>query len=252
MRGSCLCGGVIFEVTPPLRPVVACHCSQCRKTSGHYWASSSVPLDRFRLVASGTLAWYRSSEIARRGFCARCGSSLFWQPDAEPRIAFAAGALDGPTGLHLATHIYTEDAGDYYAPEGPPPAPSRAKILQGACLCGANRFTLPGPMGAVGACHCRQCRKTSGHYAASFDVDEATVVWHTRSLREYTAAGGARRGFCPSCGASLTFRSADGFSIEAGAIAAPTGGYLVSHIFTAEKGDYYALTDGLPQHARWD
>ena len=45
MRGSCLCGGVVFEADPPYREVVACHCTQCRKTSGHYWAAASVTHD---------------------------------------------------------------------------------------------------------------------------------------------------------------------------------------------------------------
>ena len=107
-------------------------------------------------------------------------------------------------------------------------------------------------MGEVGACHCSQCRKTSGHYAASFDADEAAVTWAAKSLAEYTAPGGARRGFCPTCGSSLYFRGKGGFSIEAGAMENPTGGRLASHIFVADKGDYYTLTDSLPQHPRGD
>ncbi len=41
-KGSCLCGAVSFEVAGTLRPPDACHCSQCRKQSGHYWASTDV------------------------------------------------------------------------------------------------------------------------------------------------------------------------------------------------------------------
>jgi len=146
-----------------------------------------------------------------------------------------------------------EFAGDYYSPEGPPPEPAPGvETLHGSCLCGANHFTLPGPMGDVGACHCRQCRKLSGHYSASFDADEAALTWHSRALAEYETPGGARRGFCPTCGSSLYFRGRTGFSIEAGVIDNPTGGRLVSHIFTAEKGDYYTLSDGLPQFPYWD
>lgn len=253
MRGSCLCGGVVFEVTPPLRDAVACHCTQCRKVSGHFWAASSVPMDRFRLIASETLLWFRSSPAATRGFCGRCGAALFWKPEGEDRMSFAAGALDGPTGIVTEAHIFGEDAGDYYSPEGPPPAASPAETLQGSCLCGANRFSLPGPMGAVGACHCTQCRKLSGHYSASFDADESAVVWAARHLLEYATPGGGRRGFCPDCGSSLYFRAADGgFSVEAGAVDNPTGGRLASHIFVADKGDYYQLDDGLPQYPGWD
>jgi len=114
MRGSCLCGGVIFEADPPLRDVIACHCTQCRKTSGHFWAATSVPHDRFRLVASATLVWFQSSKEARRGFCATCGSSLFWERQGDGRISIGAGTLDGATGLRIDSHWHTDDAGDYY------------------------------------------------------------------------------------------------------------------------------------------
>ncbi len=120
--------------------------------------------------------------------------------------------------------------------------------MRGACLCGGVVFEVTSPLREVIACHCTQCRKASGHYAASFDAPEAAITWAARSIREYTARGGAQRGFCPSCGSSLHFRSQNGFSIEAGGIDAPNGGRLTSHIFTADKADYYALTDGLPQH----
>lgn len=256
--GSCHCGAVRFEAEAPLSPLVACHCTRCRRMSGHYWVSTSVAIARFRLVRDQGLSWYRSSPQARRGFCHRCGASLFWEPGfraarGEARIAIAAGAFDGPTGLSRARHEETGSAGDYYAPEGPPPPPGPAPArLGGRCLCGGCRFTLPGPAGEITACHCHQCRKISGHYVASFDAAEADLVWQAdATLATYATPGGAVRGFCARCGSSLTFRSADGtFSVEAGAIDGATGGQLTSHIFTAEKGDYYILDDGLPQFAQ--
>ncbi len=116
MRGSCLCGGVVFDVALPLRPVIACHCRQCRKTSGHFWAASAVPLAQFSLVVQDGLKWFQSSPQAKRGFCGTCGASLFWQLEGDDSISFAAGALDGPTGLTIASHWHLEDAGDYYPP----------------------------------------------------------------------------------------------------------------------------------------
>ncbi len=113
-KGTCLCGDVAFEITGPMRPVLACHCSQCRKTSGHYWAATSVPETAFTLTCKDGLRWFRASDTARRGFCAHCGSSLFWKPDGQDRIAIAAGALDGPTGLKTTGHIFVADKGDYY------------------------------------------------------------------------------------------------------------------------------------------
>ncbi|MCB2136578.1 MAG: GFA family protein [Rhodobacteraceae bacterium] len=164
-------------------------------------------------------------------------------------MAIAPGALDGTTNLRLTRHIFTEDAGDYYRPEGPPPQPLVAQgRLDCACLCGSVAFSLPGPVGDVVACHCTQCRKLSGHYSASFDTDEGSLTWHCKaSLEEYETPGKGRRGFCTTCGSSLYFRSANGdFSVEAGAVTGRTGGALHSHIFVANKGDYYRLDDGLP------
>lgn len=242
MRGSCLCGGVAFQADPPLRAVIACHCTQCRKSSGHFWAATSVPMDRFHLIQRDTLRWFQSSPSARRGFCGTCGASLFWMKEGENCISIAGGAFDGPTGLTIESHWHLEDAGDYYT------AAAQASSLRGGCLCGANHFTQPRPMGEVTACHCTQCRKLSGHFAASFDANEADFRWHAKNVIEYHTPGGGQRGFCPTCGSSLYFRTADGeFSVEAGAVDNPTGGHLAHHIFTADKGDYYALTDGLPQ-----
>ncbi len=113
--GGCLCGGVRYRVDGPLHDVVACHCSQCRRTTGHFFASTGCSRSALTLEKAATLAWYDSSPGVRRGFCARCGSSLFWERSSSHGIAILAGTLDAPTGLRLVRHIYTADKGDYYA-----------------------------------------------------------------------------------------------------------------------------------------
>jgi hypothetical protein len=112
--GSCLCGAVTFELAGGLRPPDACHCSQCRKQSGHYWASTDVPRAAVSIHGGDNLTWFRSSEKVRRGFCATCGSFLFWEPLAGQSIAVAMGAFDAPTDTRLAKHIFVADKGDYY------------------------------------------------------------------------------------------------------------------------------------------
>lgn len=113
-RGSCLCGKVRFTVTGDLPEVTACHCTICRKHSGHFEASVDLPRDRLAIEGAEHLSWYASSAKARRGFCATCGASLFFDPRAHDWIAVAMGAFDGPTGTRLALHIFTADKGDYY------------------------------------------------------------------------------------------------------------------------------------------
>lgn len=113
-RGSCLCGGVAYEVDGPLRDVVGCHCQQCRKTTGHFMAATAAKLDDFQVTRDEGLTWYRSSDKAERGFCNTCGSTLFWHADGTDYVAIAAGSLDTPTGIKVAGHIFCADKGDYY------------------------------------------------------------------------------------------------------------------------------------------
>lgn len=109
--GSCLCGAVRFTITGPLRPVIACHCLQCRKSSGHHVAATSARRDH--VSVAGDVTWFRSSDTARRGFCGTCGSNLFWDGAGE-NLSIFAGSFDGETGLRIAGHIYCAFKGDYY------------------------------------------------------------------------------------------------------------------------------------------
>ena len=109
--GGCLCSAVTYTVNGPLRPVVSCHCQQCRKTSGHYVAATSVARDEINII--GEVTWYQSSDTARLGFCAVCGSNLFWNGAGE-NLSIFAGTLDGKTDLKTAGHIFVADKGDYY------------------------------------------------------------------------------------------------------------------------------------------
>lgn len=112
--GQCLCGSVRYTVSGPLRPVVMCHCSQCRRTTGHVMAATAARRSDFQITADENLRWYEASDRARRGFCARCGATLFWDGRKRDFISIAAGTVDQPTGLLTACHIFVADKGDYY------------------------------------------------------------------------------------------------------------------------------------------
>lgn len=115
--GSCLCGKVTFEVSGDLPAPSACHCSQCRKHSGHFEASTDIPRSAVTVDGEEHVTWFHSSEKVRRGFCSTCGSSLFWDPidrDKHDWTAIAMGAFDTPTGTRLERHIFVADKGDYY------------------------------------------------------------------------------------------------------------------------------------------
>ena len=114
-HGRCLCGAVRYTVSGPLRPVVYCHCSLCRRASGHFVAATACRSERLKIDGAQQLRWYHSSNEAQRGFCAVCGSNLFWKPTDGSRISIMAGTLDSPTGLAAVAHIFVGHKGDYYA-----------------------------------------------------------------------------------------------------------------------------------------
>ena len=115
-EGGCLCGAVSYRIEGELREVIACHCGQCRKSSGHYVAATAAADDAIQVTdPEQALQWYRSSSFAQRGFCGRCGSNLFWKRDDSDRTSIMAGTLNGDTGLKLEAHIFTVDKGDYYS-----------------------------------------------------------------------------------------------------------------------------------------
>ena len=115
VTGSCNCGGVSYSVSGQLREVVACHCGQCRKQSGHFFAATNAADADLQITDSGSLKWYPASDIAKRGFCGECGSALFWKRNGSDVTSILAGTMDGNAGgIKLDRHIFVEDKGDYY------------------------------------------------------------------------------------------------------------------------------------------
>jgi hypothetical protein len=117
VAGSCLCGGVAFEVVLPFRRASHCHCSRCRKHSGTAMLTHGrVPRDRFRLLRGDELVRvYRPEGGAVKAFCSECGSSLFggtWPEGPEVSVRF--GALDGDPGIRpqYRTHVASKAAWD--------------------------------------------------------------------------------------------------------------------------------------------
>ena len=113
-KGSCLCGAVHFTVAGDLPEGSACHCSKCRKHTGHYEAGVDVPRSAVTITGEEAITWYFSSEKVRRGFCSVCGSSLFFDPVHLDWIGLMLGSFDTPTQTRIGLHIFVADKGDYY------------------------------------------------------------------------------------------------------------------------------------------
>ena len=112
--GGCLCGAVRFKTTGKLRELIFCHCTQCRKQTGLYYAATNVLDSHMDVEGADEITWYRSSSTASRGFCRHCGSALFWKADGLDYTSILAGTFDGPTGLEPGYHIFCADKGDFY------------------------------------------------------------------------------------------------------------------------------------------
>ena len=113
-HGGCLCGDVRFTVDWPSLWVAHCHCSMCRRAHGAAFVTwFGMAEDRARIDdPAGSLRWYASSSDAERGFCTRCGSSLFfrsqrWPGELHITLANLEGSADQPPMAHVFwdTHV---------------------------------------------------------------------------------------------------------------------------------------------------
>lgn len=131
-------------------------------------------------------------------------------------------------------------------------ADKRPADLTGSCLCGGVKYRIEGPRRQIINCHCENCRRTHGHFAAYTAVDKADFeLLSDKTLKWYhDEHPDTYRGFCNNCGASL-FWDARGpgnrISISAGSLDAGHGLKTIGHVYMSESGEYYLVDDGLPQ-----
>ncbi len=116
-KGSCLCGGVTFEITPPIYFFQYCHCSRCRKATG-----SAHGANLFAKAAR--LTWTSGEELVKRyempdaeyfctGWCDRCGSSLPWRTRNGKYFLIPAGSLDGDPGIRPTRNVHWASRGEW-------------------------------------------------------------------------------------------------------------------------------------------
>ena len=111
---SCLCGGIQLKIKGPLRHVSNCHCRQCMKTHGNYAAYTNALEKDIKFIKKRTLKWFKSSKKAKRGFCNKCGASIFFKFLGSDDISIAAGMFQNPTKLKTTINIFVKGKSDYY------------------------------------------------------------------------------------------------------------------------------------------
>jgi len=117
LRGSCLCGGVRYEISGPLSYPLNCHCSMCRKAHGAAFRSRArVKADDFRWTQGAELVtYYESSPGNHRGFCRVCGSPLLSRFDHDPKFyGLPLGALDDDPGIKPGFHVFVAYKAPWY------------------------------------------------------------------------------------------------------------------------------------------
>ena len=114
LKASCLCGGIQLKTNGYHRNIQNCHCIQCMKTHGNYAAYTNTPEKDLKFIKKRTLKWFRSSKKAKRGFCKRCGASMFFKFLGRDNISIAAGMFKNPTHLKTNMNIFVEKKLNYY------------------------------------------------------------------------------------------------------------------------------------------
>ena len=130
----------------------------------------------------------------------------------------------------------------------------KEKFINASCLCKGVNMKIKGEFRPVINCHCIQCSKTHGNYAAYTSILEGNIVFQSKkTLKWFQSSKNAKRGFCKNCGASIFFKrfGSKAISLSAGLLQNPTGLKTISHIFLNNKRDYYKLTDKLPKYKKY-
>jgi hypothetical protein len=123
LTGSCLCGGVAYEVDAAVGPIAHCHCATCRKAHGSAFSSvSSVPRDKFRWTkGANLLASYESSPGKVRRFCSKCGSQIVAERAGQSTVILRLGCVDTPITDRPKAHIWRSQGASWFDPKDPLP-----------------------------------------------------------------------------------------------------------------------------------
>lgn len=114
--GRCHCGAVTVSVPASAFGVLACHCDDCQRLHGNFFAFVAAPAAEVRWTGEEHIRWYDSSPATQRAFCERCGSRLAKRPVGADRVLVSVGLFGPQTGLRIAKELYADRKPDWYAP----------------------------------------------------------------------------------------------------------------------------------------
>ncbi|QHQ35550.1 GFA family protein [Algicella marina] len=94
-RGACQCGAVRYHATQGAARHTVCHCRMCQRATGNAFAPL-LEVENSRITWQGSPKSFRSSSIAERGFCANCGTPIFYRQIGADSTEFMVGTIDTP------------------------------------------------------------------------------------------------------------------------------------------------------------
>jgi len=106
--GGCQCGAVRYAAYAPLSHSHFCHCRMCQRAVGNLFAALAGVNRKDFAWTKGEPSVYRSSSVAERGFCNKCGTPLSFRYLSRDRISVTLGSLDDPEGVPIERHIGME------------------------------------------------------------------------------------------------------------------------------------------------
>lgn len=127
ITGGCQCGAVRYAAKGQVINQRVCHCRLCQRAIGAAF-NARLLFARDQVSISGGVAWFPSSDAIHRGFCPRCGTTMFSERPAGGVIGVTTGSLDDPSIFRPADHIWTSSRQDWveltdelpHHPENPP------------------------------------------------------------------------------------------------------------------------------------
>ena len=130
---SCICGAVRLHLKQRPKEAGICHCGMCRKFSGGVYIGILVPSGGLEVENEEALTRYASSPWAERGFCSKCGSSLFYRVTApgphHDEYHISLGCIDQPDGIPVTEEIFSDKRPDGYAFAGDLPGKTEAEMM---------------------------------------------------------------------------------------------------------------------------
>lgn len=278
--GGCLCGAVRYEVSEPPQKSGFCHCRMCQKVSGAPCSVGVYFTNQAFLISSGQPSFYRSSNVAERGFCRNCGSQLLYRPIGSETIVGNVGSLDRPEDTPPTYHtgvegeiswLLLDDAlprkctddqnfqkfpAEAQMPANPIPKATigETEIHKGGCLCGAVRYQITGPPLRGTICHCGVCRRISGApFLAWAIVASAQHSWTSGEPASFRSSQRVIRQFCRTCGSPISFQFDDAisdqiFGVTVGSLDQPEAFPPTRHNWTSRQLPWITFADGLPSN----